>query len=113
MTVVVENDVLRPDDPKSLRLLSSGSAVVADGTLFHVADAASLRDSSVLRQILSQASGYPLNAFVLRRGAAERLVEWVAHEDAGRLVDALTASVHSVFDGEGYVAWVRRSPADR
>jgi hypothetical protein len=105
LTLVVENDLARPDDPAILRRMND--AVVVATNVYHCKDVADLRSSKDLVEYLgTSASGYPLNAFLLRDVRCDALAALIESAHYDDLAEHLEAVVNSVFDCEGYSVWI-------
>ena len=104
--VIVENDLLRPGD-EAMRF-HNDTVVTGDEHMIHCRDATSIASPNELGIYLTQsASGYPLNAFVtcgLLHTILVNAIEEGRYED---IVAHTQIVINSVFDSDGYSAWVR------
>lgn len=107
IAVIVENDLLLPHDKQTHEMLAAGSAVIAGGKVFHIHGISSLTEDKDVIDALAEGIGHPLNAFIVQKEAACHFVDLVQSKDAARLVDALVGTVHTIYDNEGYAAWIR------
>jgi hypothetical protein len=105
--VVVEDYLRLPKDEHTRALLSTGSVVVAGGTVFHLRGASSLNTPAEVAELFGGGFEWPLNAFILQAEATRHFVEWVERSEARRLANALVGTIHAVYDAEGYIAWIR------
>lgn len=105
--VIVENDLLLPHDKQTHEMLAAGSAVVASGKVFHIHEISSLIEDKDVIDALAEGIGHPLNAFIVRKDVACHFVDLVRGKAARQLADALLATVHTIYDNDGYAAWIR------
>lgn len=107
IAVVVENDLLLPRDEYTQTLVTSQRAIVAGGTVFHIHGISSLVREDYLEDALTEGIDHPLNAFIVRADTAQNFVDLVERKDGHTLASALFGTIHSVYDNEGYVAWIK------
>ena len=105
--VVVEDYLRLPKDGHTRALLSTGSVVVAGGTVFHIRGTSSLNTPAEVVELFGGGFEWPLNAFILQAEATHHFVEWVERNEARQLANALVGTIHAVYDAEGYIAWIR------
>ncbi len=109
VAVIAEANLMRPSDPTvHTPPTSTSTIVIANETVFAIEWVDSLTDEHELIRLLGQGSGYPLNAFVFPGTIVESFADSVERCEAKPLVDALLATIHSIYDCEGYAVWVRR-----
>lgn len=101
-SVVVENDLAKPDDPAILNR-PVGSIIITDDVVYHWKRLSELDSPETLMEFLgSSSSGYPLNGFVVRSVTREQIVNAFAQHKLGAIVEHIEAIINSIFDNEGF-----------
>lgn len=107
-SIVVENDLAKPDDPAILNR-PVGSVVIADDAVYHWSRLLELDSPHALMEFLdSSSSGYPLNGFVLKSVTREQLTIGFLQHKLGAIVERVDAIINSIFDDDGYSIWIPR-----
>jgi hypothetical protein len=75
--------------------------------LFTIYDLLSFDEPDQVIRKLNMANGYVLNCFIVPTEIVSRFVESVEGQDLKSLALALVGTIHEVYDGEGYIAWIR------
>jgi hypothetical protein len=102
LTVVVENDIAKPEDPA---VSARNDAIIVNDTVYHYRRVTELTHASkVVSYLGTSASGYPLNAFVLGGVSHDELLSGLNNPTI--LVPRLHAIINTIFDCDGYMAWV-------
>jgi hypothetical protein len=105
LSLIVENDLARPTDPAIVRRTD---VFVVEETVYHhraVADIVTPTDA--IEYLGTSASGYPLNAFVIKTLTAAELRQTIVSGYIAHVYSHLQTIINSVFDCEGYCAWLR------
>lgn len=111
MTMIVEDDLRVPSDP-AIRRAQPMSVVAEDNVVYHWLPISDLTTSvEVSDFLLSSASGYPLNGFLVGDISMERFKSLLRKRRLHPVLDALIGIVNSVFDGDAYSLWVPDSIA--
>ena len=105
--VIVEDDLLLPQDKQTRILLEANKVTIVNGTVFHIREIASFSGSDDVIELLSEGTGYPLRAFVMRDDVVPFFGELMENRDVKQLASSLMGTIHAVYDFEGYVAWIR------
>ncbi len=111
--IIVEDDLALPDDPH-IANASTGSLLVAEGTVFHLTDLAELQEPQELASFLvTSASGYPLNAFILQSMSRSTIASSLAHTAAKAFATNIVGIINTIFDNEAFTVWVPASTLQR
>lgn len=108
VTVIVENDLLLPHHKQTSILLKAKKALVVSGTVYHIREVSGLGKTDDVIEMLSEGTGYPFSAFIMQSDTARNFVGLMERKEVSSLVSALLGTLHTVYDCEGYLAWVRR-----
>ena len=109
----MEDDLALPDDPH-IANASTGSLLVAEGTVFHLTDLAELQEPQELASFLvTSASGYPLNAFILQSMSRSTIASSLAHTAAKAFATNIVGIINTIFDNEAFTVWVPASTLQR
>jgi hypothetical protein len=105
-SVVVENDLAKPDDPAILSR-PLGSVIITGDVVYHFMRLSDLELPEALKEFLgSSSSGYPLNAFFMKSTNREQIVSAFAQRRLGIIVEHVEAIVNSIFDNDGFSIWI-------
>ena len=109
--IIVEDDLALPDDPH-IANASTGSLLVAEGTVFHLTDLAELQEPQELASFLvTSASGYPLNAFILQ-SMFSTIASSLAHTAAKAFATNIVGIINTIFDNEAFTDGFRLQPCN-
>lgn len=101
--LLVENDLAKPTDPA---VAVRTDTVFVQESVYHLRYLTDLETPSDLIQYLgTSASGYPLDAFVIRGLDRDALMR-ALRKDPADLVTRVDAIVNTVFDCEGFSVWI-------
>jgi hypothetical protein len=104
--LVVEADLLRPDDPY-LRELPPGTVAIDGPSLYYIeplADSAAAEQPVLLYGLVS--TGYPLVAYILWETTPAEIADAFGRHDVGSLAHRVLAVVNSIFDDDGFSIWL-------
>lgn len=104
--LIVEDDLSRPTDPALLRS-DIPSAFIGDRVVSWC-DVNPQNGAAAVDRVMYVGSGYPRNAFVVNKSAAELGLidrQQVSAEFAQQVAASLLAVIVSIFDAESYLVW--------
>ena len=102
LVVVVEDDLRGPNDPAVARQPDS---IISEGIVFHGRGLMEFSNGDELAVFLNHsASGYPLNAFVVRARGFDELKS-AMRSSLGGVAKRVEAIINCIFDCEAYCLW--------